>query len=143
MVTQNILEKSKIRFSQNVKHFVKVRLWIRFLIFMWLTIERHNLMRLYGWPPTNVHITKYFIFLLRKRFTQQFFCSLYFSEFSSDLLLLYFLFSWYLNKRAFLKLLVIKMVLLDLIFIPLSGRSLSRIFLEFIIIIILPFYLVS
>ena len=35
------------------KHFVMVRLRIRLLIFMRLTAERHNLMRLYSWSLPN------------------------------------------------------------------------------------------
>ena len=36
-------------FQQNEKHFLIERLRIRILIYMWLTAERDNLMRLYSW----------------------------------------------------------------------------------------------
>ena len=67
MVTQNISVKPKMCFSQNEKHLVILRLRIRILIFMRLTTERDNLIRLYDCsipyvcPLLEIIILRYFL----------------------------------------------------------------------------------
>ena len=61
MVLQNIVVKPKMCFLYNEKRFVMVRLRIRVLIFMRLTAEWDNIVRLYGLsipykcPPLDRH----------------------------------------------------------------------------------------